>query len=134
MHTDDIFFTCVLGDNTPNDLRDAESGLGTPTPHVKYIPGGHPHLPQIIDPYCNEGEQLLESCIEMRFRPKNREEKELQGENGALDTETSRFMGRARSARPENGRKVENGRKMKKNNETNIQNYGIFDLTETATF
>ena len=29
-------------------VRDAESGLWPPTPHVKYIPGGHPHLPQII--------------------------------------------------------------------------------------
>ena len=27
----------------------------------------------------------------IRFRPKNREEKELRGENGAFDTETSRF-------------------------------------------
>ena len=29
----------------------------------------------------------------IRFRPKNREETELQGENGACDTETSRFHG-----------------------------------------
>ena len=28
-------------------LRDPESGLWPPTPHVKDIPGGHPHLPQI---------------------------------------------------------------------------------------
>ena len=30
-------------------LREAESGLWPPTPHVKYIPGGHPHLPQITN-------------------------------------------------------------------------------------
>ena len=48
----------------------------------------------------------------IRFRPKMRAEKELRGENGAFDTETSGFGGRARaSVRPENGRKVKNAEK-----------------------
>ena len=33
----------------------------------------------------------------MRFRAKNRKEEELRGENGAFDTETSRFHWGARS-------------------------------------
>ena len=44
------FFTYFLGAGTPSPPREATSGLRPPTPHVKYIPGGHPHLPQII---CN---------------------------------------------------------------------------------
>ena len=48
----------------------------------------------------------------LSFRPKNREEKELRGENGALDTETSGFGGdvRERSARkrPKSGKWAEN--------------------------
>ena len=48
----------------------------------------------------------------IRFRPKNREEKELRGENGAFDTETSGFGGdvRERSARkrPKSGKWAEN--------------------------
>ena len=47
-----------------------------------------------------------------RFRPNNREEKELRGENGAFDTETSGFGGdvRERSARkrPKSGKWAEN--------------------------
>ena len=41
-----------------------------------------------------------EAGSKIRFRPKNREEKELRGENGAFGTETSGFGGdvRARSA------------------------------------
>ena len=42
------FFTYFLGAGTPNYVREATSGLRPPTPHVKYIPGGHPHLPQIM--------------------------------------------------------------------------------------
>ena len=46
-----------------------------------------------------------------RFRPKNREEKELRGENGAFDTETARFptAREVRSARkrPKSGKRPE---------------------------
>ena len=41
-------FTYFLGARTPDYVPDATSGLRPPTPHVKYLPGGHPHLPQII--------------------------------------------------------------------------------------
>ena len=48
----------------------------------------------------------------LSFRPKNREEKELRGENGAFGTETSGFGGdvRARSAwkRPKSGKRPKN--------------------------
>ena len=48
----------------------------------------------------------------MCFRPKMSEEKELRGENGAFDTETSGFGGdvRERSARkrPKSGKWAEN--------------------------
>ena len=40
------FLRYVLGARSPADLRDAESGLSPPNPHLKYLPGGHPHLPQ----------------------------------------------------------------------------------------
>ena len=40
------FLTYFLGARTPDPLRYATSALWPPTPHVKYIPGGHPHLPQ----------------------------------------------------------------------------------------
>ena len=39
-------FECDLGVRYPNRPLDTKPGLPPPTPHVKYIPGGHPHLPQ----------------------------------------------------------------------------------------
>ena len=40
------FLKYVLGARSPADLPDMESGLSPPNLHLKYLPGGHPHLPQ----------------------------------------------------------------------------------------
>ena len=52
------FLTYLLGARPPNYLPMTESELWPPNPHVKYIPGGHPHLPQIIATskiFCRRG-------------------------------------------------------------------------------
>ena len=60
----------------------------------------------------NVGGKSSKIGLKIRFRPKNREGKELRGENGAFDTEAARFptAREVRSARkrPKSGKRPKN--------------------------
>ena len=76
----------------------------------------------------NVGGKSSKIGSKMRFRPKNREGKELRGENGAFDTETARFptAREVRSARkqPKSGKRAENVGGSVVRRDTHRRNFG----------